>query len=215
MAGFGGPYDDRVNSRILAVVGVGAVLFSLSACNGDDKKAAAEDTPIPAASAAGDIADLQDRWWTWAASQPAATNPVTDTTGEDCAQGQPADVFFVAGTLGGDVKRTCAVPAGKPIAGPLLSFKATAQECEAAMAAADGEVVLDGSPVDVKKLAPEQISIKGVPENPVTRVGTEVHTTACGLWFTLAPLAPGEHKLAFHGVSDTFSVGVEYTLNVA
>ena len=34
-------------------------------------------------------------WWTWALSQPVATNPVLDTTGEHCAVAQEDRVWFL------------------------------------------------------------------------------------------------------------------------
>ncbi|WP_436777978.1 signal protein [Yinghuangia sp. YIM S09857] len=196
--------------------------MTLSACSSDDKEPSAassgaeiSDTPIPAAPGGQEVADLQARWWGWAASQPEASNPVADMTGQQCAQGQPDDVWFVAGTFGGDAKRTCTVPAGRTLAGPLLNFTAdTAEQCEEHIAASDGEVVLDGSPVDVKKVGPEAITFAGVAGNPVTKNADEVSTQGCGLWFTLAPLAPGAHKLAISGVSNDFKLSVEYTLNV-
>src|SRR4051812_33587526 len=40
-------------------------------------------------------------WWTWAYRIPAATNPVSDPTGEFCHEGQSGPVFFLAGNFGG------------------------------------------------------------------------------------------------------------------
>ncbi|MEU8139462.1 signal protein [Streptodolium elevatio] len=214
----------RRRSSLASFALVICAAMTLSACSSDDKKPSAAsssgagiaDTPIPAAPGGDEIADLQSRWWGWAASQPAATNPVSDTTGQQCAQGQPDDVWFVAGTFGADAKRTCTVPAGRALAGPLLNRTAdTVEQCEAFIAASDGEVVLDGSPVDVKKVGPEAVKFTGVAGNPVTNSAGEVSKQGCGLWFTLAPLAPGAHKLTISGVSDDFKVSVEYTLNVA
>jgi hypothetical protein len=64
------------------------------------------------------------RWFKWAYEQPAATSPVLDTTGANCAVGQSgkrqtARVWFLAGTFFTDpaqppvpVVRTCSVPQG-------------------------------------------------------------------------------------------------------
>jgi hypothetical protein len=121
-------------------------------------------------------------------------------------------VWFVAGTVGGaDVKRTCTVPAGRPISGPLLAIAPEKPDgCAEFIAAADGEVVLDGSPVDVRRVDPEPVTVAG--GNPQVHPGGEAY--ACGLWFTLAPLGQGEHKLTVNGVSGATRVGVEYTLKV-
>ena len=62
-------------------------------------------------------------WWTWALAQPADVNPLLDTTGEDCAQGQRGRVWFLAGTPGtpDPVSRTCTVPKGKALLFPVLN----------------------------------------------------------------------------------------------
>src|SRR5262245_58525485 len=61
-------------------------------------------------------------WWEWALGIPAATNPLLDTTGENCAQRQVDKVWFLAGSLGSDpVVRQCSVPAGKALFFPLIN----------------------------------------------------------------------------------------------
>ena len=53
------------------------------------------------------------RWWQWALAIPAATNPVLDETGADCAEGQIGQVGFLASSFfGGTFDRACAVPTG-------------------------------------------------------------------------------------------------------
>lgn len=83
-------------------------------------------------------AELQGRWWTWAASEPDATNPVADTDGSACGRNQPHDVWFLAGTFGGQVKRACEVPSGRPIAAPVVNTFGDPQNCEAFMSSAQG-----------------------------------------------------------------------------
>jgi hypothetical protein len=61
-------------------------------------------------------------WWQWALGIPAAVNPLTDTTGEDCAQRQVDNVWFLAGSISADpVVRACEVPAGKSLFFPLIN----------------------------------------------------------------------------------------------
>src|SRR5262249_24006075 len=56
------------------------------------------------------------RWWQWALSIPAATNPVLDETGAHCAEGQGGQVWFLAGSFaGGTFTRACTVPPGKAL----------------------------------------------------------------------------------------------------
>src|SRR5215203_3217355 len=67
-------------------------------------------------------------WWQWALSLPVAVNPLTDDTGEDCAQGQDGKVWFLAGTFSPDaattpdpVTRSCTLPAGTAIFFPIVN----------------------------------------------------------------------------------------------
>jgi hypothetical protein len=73
--------------------------------------------------------DLVDAWSNWAWREPAATNPVLDPDGSDCARNQKGRFWFLAGTLedfnDGVAQRTCTVPAGRAIFFPIsngLSF---------------------------------------------------------------------------------------------
>jgi hypothetical protein len=55
-------------------------------------------------------------WWQWALGIPGAVNPLTDATGEHCAQRQVDSVWFLAGSFSPEpVVRTCEVPAGKSL----------------------------------------------------------------------------------------------------
>ncbi len=48
-------------------------------------------------------------------------NPVEDNTGKFCGLGQSGPVWFLAGTFGGTVERTCTIPAGKALFYPLVN----------------------------------------------------------------------------------------------
>jgi hypothetical protein len=65
---------------------------------------------------------LAKRWTQWAMKTPWSTGPITDTTGASCAQNQQGPVWFLAGTDGGHVDRTCTVPAFKPLYFPLVNY---------------------------------------------------------------------------------------------
>jgi hypothetical protein len=61
-------------------------------------------------------------WWQWALGVPAAVNPLTDTTGEHCAQRQVDEVWLLAGSFATDpVSRTCEIPTGKSLFFPLIN----------------------------------------------------------------------------------------------
>ncbi|OLF09916.1 hypothetical protein BU204_32375 [Actinophytocola xanthii] len=162
-----------------------------------------------------DLADLQSRWWTWASSAPTETNPVADTTGEFCADRQPADVWLLAGSFGETVSRRCTVPAGQPLAGPAVNqITDVPAVCDAFMREAWGEVELDGSPLDLSRADLSEITVTGVPDNPVLGAEGTFRTHGCGLWFTVPSLTPGQHTLVIKGGSTNFELEVDYDLTV-
>lgn len=64
------------------------------------------------------------RWWQWSLGVPADRNPMSDTDGRHCAQGQQGSVWFLAGywgSAGTPVYRNCHVPAGKAIFFPVVN----------------------------------------------------------------------------------------------
>ncbi|HEY9475443.1 MAG TPA: hypothetical protein VIS06_16545 [Mycobacteriales bacterium] len=174
----------------------------------------AGSTPSPAPRLGS--AELQSRWWTWAASAPEESNPVADLTGEHCADNQASDVWFVAGTFGGTARRTCAIPAGMPIAGPVLNFTAQdAEGCDQMLATAQGEATVDGKPVRPDRLDPVAIAFDAVEGNPVVNDAGSFQSYGCGLWLWIPPLSTGEHELTVRGSSGGFSLDVTYQLTVA
>lgn len=84
---------------------------------------AAEAFVVPVGLTSGaEYGEWSARWWQWALSIPWGKNPVADTTGEHCAEGQVGNVWFLAGSFGSDpVERTCTVPKGKPLFFPLIN----------------------------------------------------------------------------------------------
>ncbi|MEZ4399158.1 MAG: hypothetical protein R3B06_04020 [Kofleriaceae bacterium] len=64
-------------------------------------------------------------WLRWMVAIPAATNPVLDQTGAACGIGQAGPVWYLAGTFGGSVTRSCDVPFGKLLYFPLVNAFST------------------------------------------------------------------------------------------
>lgn len=61
-------------------------------------------------------------WWQWVLGIPGAVNPLTDATGEHCAQRQVDSVWFLAGSFSSEpVVRSCEIPAGKSLFFPLIN----------------------------------------------------------------------------------------------
>src|SRR5437773_9144834 len=53
--------------------------------------------------------------------EPTNTNIATDTSGKYCALDQSGPLWYLAGTAGGAVVRSCSVPAGKALFFPLIA----------------------------------------------------------------------------------------------
>ncbi|QGZ52997.1 signal protein [Streptomyces sp. QHH-9511] len=158
--------------------------------------------------------ELQGRWWSWAASEPAEVNPVADRDGRECGRNQPQDVWFLAGTFGGQVTRACAVPGGRPIAFPVVNSYGEPSDCAAFMSGARGTVLLDGEAVEPEAYPGDVMTVRSAQGNAVTGEGGGFTATGCGLWVQLPALAPGKHALKIRGRSGDFSTGVDYALTV-
>lgn len=190
---------------------------SSAAGSGPASGATSGAAPAPASGAPAaelDAAGLQARWWTWAASQVEAKNPVSDTTGAQCANGQSKDVWFLAGSFGQDVSRECTVPAGVPVAFPVVNLFGEKPDCDAFMAKASGTAVLDGEPLATKTYPATPITIEAVDGNPVTTDGGSYDTVACGIWAQAGVLPNGDHELVITGNSADFTLTVAYRLAV-
>lgn len=216
-----------------AVLAVGVVVVGVVAgCGSGDRgsdgaepsaSVVAETSPsvVVETSASGTAAvplasgDLQSRWWTWAASEPDATNPVADTDGGACAVNQADDVWFLAGTFGTKAARSCPLPTGVPVAFPVVNRLGAEQDCADFMSAAEGSAVLDGEAVEVDRYAGESVTVTGAEGNPVTAEAGTFTAIGCGLWVQMPALSPGAHTLEIRGSSGDFSVEVDYSLAVA
>jgi len=170
------------------------------------------------------------RWWEWALSIPAVKNPVLDPTGNNCSVGQVGNVWFLAGTFGGSVNRTCTIPAAKAIFFPLVNSvglfplgNETSLDLRVNYAAPIIEGVtslkctLDGRPCaqnlfDFRVQSPIFEAL--VRSQSLLPPHFYDPAVADGYWLLLAPLKPGPHTLNFGGTSGTFSVDVTYNLTV-
>jgi hypothetical protein len=180
--------------------------------------------PVHSSPFGSSYGEWSARWWQWVLSVPAATNPLFDTTGEHCAQGQTGKVWFLAGTFVGAVTRTCTVPQGKAVFFPILNatFGAAVFDCEptnpgvpcdpnalraAAEASMDSvtlEASIDGAPLlnlsDYRVQSP--VFSVTVPDGNILGIpsGTYTPMVSDGYWLMLAPLSPGAHTIHLNGV---------------
>jgi hypothetical protein len=155
------------------------------------------------------------KWWQWVHSIPTANNPMLDQTGEDCtqAQNQTGPIWFLAGTGGGSVERTCTLPAGKAILLPIINVVGvrTAGETE--------EELLTGIKESIDTISTLEASVDGIPLQNLSNyriqspffndtlpndnlLGVPEGTYPAisdGYWVFLEPLPPGQHEIRLRG----------------
>lgn len=156
------------------------------------------------------------KWWQWALSIPTKDNPVVDENGEKCAVGQnDSNVWFLAGTGGGEASRSCNIPAGKAILFPSLNVEcdyktpdlkteADLRKCAKAdqdkatnlQAAVDGVAIPDLKKYRVQSplfnmTAPGD-NVMGIPPGMTQAISD-------GFWILLKPLPVGKHTIEFSG----------------
>lgn len=109
----------RGSATLLAVIATSAVALLASTA----PAGAAPSRPFVVPPFDGLYNGLAVAWWNYALGQPAATNPLTDTTGIHCGRGQAGPIFFLVGTAGsGAVTRDqCTVRGVKVLFFPLMN----------------------------------------------------------------------------------------------
>ncbi len=203
--------------RAIAALSAAALL---AGCGGEDaEKPAAPRTQASEQQPAADPARLAAEWWQWAGKRREGRDPVTDRTGRRCAQDQPDDVFFLAGTFGGAARRTCTVPAGRAIFVPVLNQVCpvegdpdrAADACRASFEGATAKLVVDDRDVEAELVVSPPFEHD---PHPQSAAGTAGESVAAGLHVLLDPLPEGEHEIRFAGKRDDFSLSVRYDLTV-
>ncbi|WP_203670931.1 hypothetical protein [Catellatospora methionotrophica] len=167
------------------------------------------------AATSSDMGAMQGRWWTWAAAEPEASNPVADPTGEFCALNQPADVWFLAGTFGTRAQRACTVPQGRTIVVPVLNLFGAKDDCDGFMATAEGTAELDGTALTLERFTGVPIEVTAVAGNALGQEAGTFEALGCGIWARISAPAAGAHQLRIRGTSGNFAVSVDYDLTVA
>lgn len=156
-------------------------------------------------------------WWRWLLEQPPDNNPCYDRTGEKSANNQNyPNVWFLAGTFSGSVKRSCIVPASKALLVPVINYGCSfADEPELKTESdlflrakseiddiTEMEASLDGIEfVDLNKYRVRSpIFEVTLPENNVFegRAGS-TRAISDGYWLFFSPLRPGKHILRTFG----------------
>jgi hypothetical protein len=162
--------------------------------------------------------ELTAQWWQWIMSIPADDNPTTDTTGEDCSQGDFGDTFFLAGTLGGKAERECTITEGQDILIPIVNticIKTEEEETEESLLAICTDITdqtknlklrIDGQYVrnleSYRVTNTEFFTIEAVENNIFQPLGLPAGTyeaVADGYWVLIEGLSAGEHTITVDG----------------
>ncbi|MGZ5574088.1 MAG: hypothetical protein ACXWEO_03595 [Methylobacter sp.] len=221
--------------RLMMLFGVIVQLTLTSAANA----APLPSPPVVQVQTGGSsYSELSARWWQWALSIPANINPILDTSGVNCAQGQYDDVWFLAGDFGGAVKRNCTIPLGKPIFFPVINsvaYKPLGSETllslrkllnDSMALVTKLEVTIDGGKtMALSDLANFRVRSPSftviVPSNGLlpqgqTKVpGNTDSLVSDGYWLLLSPLSGGAHTIIMHAEnSNGYVADVEYDLTV-
>lgn len=99
---------------------IGATLtaFSVIVLTGCDDPVVVQDN-----YAARHVYEQQaERWTRWALELPHSESPIADETGERCDDGQSGKVWYLAGTFGGPVERSCTISHKKHVFFPLVNL---------------------------------------------------------------------------------------------
>ncbi|GHE54086.1 hypothetical protein GCM10014715_03760 [Streptomyces spiralis] len=146
---------------------------------------------------------LAGRWWKWALAAPDDLCPVRDTTGENAAWNQPADLWFLAGTYGGRVVRRCVVPSDRPLFFPVLNMQHTRFHSKVPLflTVARATASLNGVPLPLQEFAaPFRTKL--------------IRRFAWGIWGGVVPLTPGQYVLEIKAESTSgFWVDTTYHLD--
>jgi hypothetical protein len=160
---------------------------------------------------------LAARWVQWVAAAGPVKDPIDDDTGEYAANNQPDDVWFLAGTYGKTMTRSCAVPADRDLFLPVFNmWTSPADGPPEAVDGVSASLVVDGVPLQPDLIAtPQPFTVAGARLNGVTGRKSPQPVTVWGLWKLIPALAPGEHELrAVGGVGSAFVVDIRYRLVV-
>lgn len=181
------------------------------------------------AARSDDLVKLQRDWWQWAFATPASHSPIFDRTGNRCGIAQRGDVWFLAGSTGGRVTRSCTVPEGVALLVPVVNTvcypdaSATDEFCVTDSdnfidSFASGTILLevDGTPVPTTDVRSEDDFTFSVDANGIFGVKPGVYraTIARGYWGLVGPLSLGPHTVRVVASGPLFGLDVTYLLDV-
>jgi hypothetical protein len=172
------------------------------------------------------------KWWRWLLSLPIAINPATDNSGQYSSLNQnDPNVWFLAGTFGGSVIRTCTIPLGKSILMPIINYECSFADEPSINTDKDLQLKCMSEIDDIKHLT---IVIDDLLINDLTRYRVKspifsielqenniLGINSCrtqmitdGFWIFLKPLKAGSHKVSSLGSCRSGRIRIETTYNL-
>ena len=175
-------------------------------------------------------------WEKWKEAGTLDRNAIEDTTGKNCGLNQPKEgIWFLAGTFGGIVNRSCTIPNGRALFYPLVEFgwidcpgtpdeQLTDAQVRGILAggidlACQITSTLDGVAIaSLQVLTARTQSPKFTGTLPANSVmsdkagcptplppGKTGRQSTDGYWVVLPPLSPGKRTVTLHGALCDFS----------
>ncbi len=237
-------YVDQYNKALFKLAGIVlgfSILFATCTFVEADTAAVAPPDSHPYGLSYG---EWGARWWQWAYSIPKNVNPFADDeTGIECGINQTGPVWFLAGTSGKTVTRTCTIPNGMAIFLPIININndypcpepppfepAPGQSLEAFLTEGaeafiaqvkSHEVDLDGNSLTDFRATSELFGFtaaKDLVDIDSCITGSPQLGVTDGFWIMLRPLPSGDHTLHFKAVQgaapNVFSTEVTYHLTI-
>ena len=176
-------------------------------------------------------------WWKWALIEPAATNPLLDETGADCARNQPfLGAWYLAGSLSnsGPIHRSCTIPNFRtliiPVANTIWGAFLTDPASERTEAfvreqtrviqdATEMTLTIDGTPVSNISRFYEESTLFNITlaENNIYELpeGTMLSPSAdAGYYVAISGLLPGNHTISWHSVALGSEQDITYNIRI-
>ena len=105
----------KATFRLIIFLSAIYILSSLYLIIGEALQESEVIVPPTASPYESSIAEWSVKWWQWALSIDSDKNPINDKTGIYCDTNQNNRyAWFLAGSGGGQVERTCTIPLIKP-----------------------------------------------------------------------------------------------------
>jgi hypothetical protein len=161
------------------------------------------------------IGEWAEEWVKWALPIPKCYNPILDTSGIRCAINQRRSVWFLAGTFGTSVRRSCIIPASVGLFFPIIEKECSFAEDGEQIDTEEGLASRAKHLMDLvtyMKLIIDDSIVKGLerfrarsrvfdlffPEDNVYGVSKGyTRSVTDGYWIMLKDLETGKHVLHF------------------